>query len=210
MTILAYLLIAFAAGVAVGRAGASRFAGFQNRGERTVSRAIRANFASSDFHLLNHVTLRLADGTTQVDHILVSRVGVFVIETKEYSGWIFGDAQQRNWTQVIFRQKFKFQNPLHQNHRHASAVRALLDFMPASVIRPVVVFVGTAEFKTDVPEAVFTLDGLVKHLRGLSEKVISANRVQFSVGRLEMARLEVSRLTDVEHVEDLRRRHGGA
>ena len=85
-----------------------------------------------------------------------------------------------------------------------------MDFMPASVIRPVVVFVGTAEFKTDVPEAVFTLDGLVKHLRGLSEKVISANRVQFSVGRLEMARLEVSRLTDVEHVEDLRRRHGGA
>lgn len=40
------------------------------------------------------------DGTTQVDHILVSRFGVFVIETKDFSGWIFASATDRTWTQV--------------------------------------------------------------------------------------------------------------
>ncbi len=58
MTILVYVLIAFAAGGAVGRGGGSRVTGIQNRGERAVSTAIRENFASSDFHLLNHVTLQ--------------------------------------------------------------------------------------------------------------------------------------------------------
>src|SRR6266542_5098071 len=49
---------------------------------------------------------------TQVDHILVSSFGVFVIETKDYKGWIFADAKQANWTQVLFRHKFTFQNPI--------------------------------------------------------------------------------------------------
>ena len=39
---------------------------------------------------MNHITLRLGTGTTQIDHILLSRFGVFVIETKDYTGWIFG------------------------------------------------------------------------------------------------------------------------
>jgi hypothetical protein len=60
---------------------------------------------------MNHVTLQLTDGTTQIDHILVSRFGVFVIETKDYKGWIFADATRANWTQVLFKVKFKFQNP---------------------------------------------------------------------------------------------------
>jgi hypothetical protein len=73
---------------------------FQNRGEATLSRALVARFAGPDYHLLNHVTLPVSDGTTQVDHILVSRFGVFVIETKDYQGWIFGSPDSRQWTQV--------------------------------------------------------------------------------------------------------------
>jgi hypothetical protein len=61
---------------------------FQNDGEARVSKALRSKFLAPDFHLLNHVTLNLKNGTTQIDHILVSRYGVFVIETKGYSGWI--------------------------------------------------------------------------------------------------------------------------
>ncbi|XOV87017.1 MAG: nuclease-related domain-containing protein [Pseudomonadota bacterium] len=55
---------------------------FQNRGEAIVSRVVLKNFGPPDYHLINHATLRMENGTTQVDHILVSRFGVFVIETK--------------------------------------------------------------------------------------------------------------------------------
>lgn len=51
-----------------------------------MSRALMKRFVAPDHHLLNHLTLPVGDGTTQIDHVLVSRFGVFVIETKDYRG----------------------------------------------------------------------------------------------------------------------------
>lgn len=166
------------------------------------------NFTPPDYHLLNHVTLRVSDSTTQVDHILVSRFGVFVIETKDYKGWIFANPKQASWTQVLFNSKFRFQNPIHQNFRHVRAVQDLLDFLPPEAVRSIVVFTGDAEFKTDVPPGVFDLSGFVDHIRKNTTEVMSLNRLQFCVGRLETTRLAISGKTDVEHVENLQRRHG--
>jgi hypothetical protein len=180
----------------------------QNHGEALVTYTLQSNFSAPDYHLLNHITLRHRGGTTQVDHILVSRFGVFVIETKDYTGWIFAHADHATWTQVTFKDKFKFQNPIHQNYLHVKAVQELFDFVPVSAIQSVVVFVGDAEFKTDMPAGVFTLPQLVKHLRSCTEEVLSPNRVQFCVGRLETARLAVSGETDVAHVQRLQRRYG--
>ena len=97
------LLFALVAGFVVGRYRVLRAFAYQNRGEALVSRAVQTSFGSPNYHLMNHVTLQMKDGTTQVDHILVSRFGVFVIETKDYKGWIFADASQAHWTQVLFK-----------------------------------------------------------------------------------------------------------
>src|SRR5512147_1006634 len=109
MEILIGIGLSLVIGFALGR---SRFTSylFQNESEAQLSQAIKENFRSPSYHLLNHVTLRLDDGTTQIDHILVSRFGVFVIETKDYKGWIFGNEKDPYWTQVLFHSKFKFQN----------------------------------------------------------------------------------------------------
>lgn len=206
-----YILLAFAVGYAVGRirsSSAKKTFQLQNRGEALVSRALRLHFFAPDFHLLNHITLKLEDGTTQIDHILVSRFGVFVIETKDYSGWIFADAKHEKWTQVKWRRKSRFQNPIFQNARHVRAVRSLLDFLSPGSVKSIVVFAGSAQFKTDMPPGVFTLPGLIEHLRGASVEILSLNRVQFCVGRLETARLAISETTDLEHIENLRQRHG--
>ena len=161
-----------------------------------------------DYHLLNHVTLRLKDESTQIDHILISRFGIFVIETKDYKGWIFARSGDRYWTQVLYRAKFKFQNPIHQNYRHVCAVRELLDFLPPDAIRPIVVFTGDAEFKTNIPDGVFTVAGLLAFVEDTTAEVMSVNRVQFCVGRLETTRLSITKATDVEHVQGLQRRYG--
>jgi hypothetical protein len=208
-----YILAALILGFGIGRSRASlastaaRASAYQNRGEALLSRVVQASFKGPDYHLMNHVTLELIDGTTQVDHILVSRFGVFVVETKDYKGWIFADANQANWTQVLFRFRFKFQNPIFQNSRHVRAVRGLLDFLPPSAIKSVVVFTGEAEFKTEVPHGVFDTSGFVEYVRGLTVEVMSLNRVQFCVGRLETVRLAISGRTDVEHVQSLGLRH---
>ncbi|MGV6825949.1 MAG: nuclease-related domain-containing protein [bacterium] len=206
-----YILLTFAVGFIIGRYRAYRSYGtttYQNRGEAMLSRALLSNFGSPDYYLMNHITLHLKDGTTQVDHILVSRFGVFVIETKDYRGWIFASTNQANWTQVMYKRKFKFQNPIFQNFGHVQAVQSLLDFLPHDNIYSAVVFTGEAEFKTEIPQGVFTLPGFIEYLRKQTTEVMSLNRVQFCVGRLETARLAVSGQTDVEHVGSLKRRHG--
>lgn len=200
--VLFSLALGFAFGYGVRRGYSS-----QNRGEMRVSKALQKSFCSPNYHLLNHITLKHGDGTTQIDHILVSRFGVFVIETKNYKGRIFANPKHETWTQVLFKAKFKFQNPIYQNHRHVSAVRELLDFLPQEAIKSVVVFSGDAEFKTDMPNGVFTLPMLIDYLNSCTEELLSLNRVQFSVGRIETARMEISGKTDVEHVRSLQKRY---
>lgn len=199
---LLFLTIGFALGYSAHRVYSS-----QNRGELLVRKAIQKQFHSPYYHLLNHITLKHGDSTTQIDHILVSIYGVFVIETKNYKGWIFANAKHQTWTQVLFKAKFKFQNPIHQNHRHVAAVRELLDFLPQEAVKSVVVFSGDAEFKTDMPNSVFTLPMLIEYLSSCTEELLSLNRVQFSVGRIETARLEISGKTDVEHIQALQKRY---
>jgi len=169
---------------------------------------LKIRFGAPDYHLLNHVTLPLKDGTTQIDHVLVSRFGIFVIETKDYKGWIFANPDDRYWTQVLYQAKFRFQNPIRQNYKHVRAIQELLEFLPPDVVHPVVVFTGDAEFKTIIPDGVFTLSGFLAYIEGHVEEVMSINRVQFCVGRIETSRLLITKETDVEHVQELRRRYG--
>lgn len=201
---------AVAFGYVLGRTRAYHTTVFQNRGEALVSRVVLKNFGPPDYHLINHFTVQMKDGTTQVDHILVSRFGVFVIETKDYKGWIFGGAKQRSWTQVLFRAKFRFQNPIHQNMRHVRAVQGLLHFLPPGAIKSVVVFTGEAEFRTEIPPGVFYISGLVNYLRSQIDEVMSLNQLQSCVGRLETARFAISGETDIEHVRSLEQRHRSA
>lgn len=197
-----YALPALALGLVFGW-GTRKLYSAQNKGEIRVKNALRKHFRSPNYHLLNHITLKHGESTTQIDHILVSSFGVFVIETKNYKGWIFANPTHTTWTQVLFKAKFKFQNPVHQNYRHVAAVRELLDFLPQDAIKSVVVFCGDAEFKTGMPNGVFTLPMLIDYLNSCTEELLSLNRVQFSVGRIETARLEISNKTDVEHVASL-------
>lgn len=127
-----------------------------NDGERLVSSELRQRYR--DWILIDNVLLPTEQGTTQIDHILVTPGAVFVIETKDVNGWVFGSPGQKEWTQTYraSRQsrkaglksvKYKFYNPLRQNEAHAIAL-----VKPGIVghrwIRPVVVFVGDAQLQT--------------------------------------------------------------
>jgi len=208
VAVLIIVVVAWTLGFLVGRYRRHfRTGEFQNLGEARLSRAVTRRFAPPDYYLLNHSTLRVKRGTTQIDHILVSRFGVFVIETKDYKGWIFANPADSHWTQVLYKVKFRFQNPIRQNYKHVCAVRELLDFLPSDAVRPVVVFTGDAVFKTPLIDGVFRLEGFLDFVAEHSSEVMSTNRLQFCVGRLQTTRLAISKMTDLEHVEALRRRY---
>lgn len=168
------------------------------------------NFKAPSYHLMNSVTLRRNDGTTQIDHILISRYGVYVIETKNYKGWIFANPRHSMWTQVIFKRKFRLRNPIHQNFGHVQVVQSVLDFLPPETISSAVVFTGEAEFKTELPVGVYSTDRFIEHIRSQATEVMSENRMQFCIGRLEAKRLALTQQTDVEHRQYVQRKHGEA
>lgn len=196
-------LITFAIGILVGYSIKvnirHRLSVRQNHGEASVRNTILSCFKPPDYHLLNNITLPFQDGTTQIDHVLVSTKGIFVIETKDYSGWIFGNEESNQWTQTIYRVKNRFQNPIHQNYKHVIAVRSLLDFVPESQIHSVVIFTGSAVFKTPVPQGVVYLNQLESYLSSYETELLSLNRVEYCVGRLECRRYEVTNRTDLQH-----------
>lgn len=77
------------------------------------------NSLSDEYHVMNDVLLQTKKGSTQLDHIIVSPYGIFVVETKNHKGMIFGDMQGRVWTQVLNGAgRFKFYSPVLQNQGH--------------------------------------------------------------------------------------------
>ncbi|MDG3414701.1 nuclease-related domain-containing protein [Vibrio parahaemolyticus] len=175
-----------------------------NPNEKRVANILEMQLDPSREVLVNNVTLRMSNGTTtQIDHVLISTKGVFVIESKHYKGWIFGDEKSSKWTQTIRGRKHQFQSPLRQNYKHVKALEELFDFLPKEAIKSVVVFSGSAEFKTKMPENVVYLNSLVSYLSTFSDNELSLNRVQFCFGRLEFSRLPETKETDLHHIENL-------
>lgn len=174
-------------------------------GEAFVKLIAKLRLPENVYHRLHNVTLPSPDGTTQIDHIFVSRFGVFVVETKNMKGWIFGGESQAQWTQKIFKKSFKFQNPLRQNYKHVKAVEALLDLPPES-IHSVVVFAGDSTFKSAMPANVTAGGGYIRYITSFSEPVLSAAQVKQAVSRIESGRLEPNRKTHRQHVQQLKAR----
>ncbi len=184
--------------------GVSRTPWFKGyMGELVVNLATRFLLDKKQYHLIKNVTLPTEDGTTQIDHIIVSRFGVFVIETKNMKGWIFGSANQPYWTQQIFRHKSKFQNPLHQNYKHLKTLEAILDINPAH-IHSLIVFVGDSTFKTNMPENVTYAGGYIRYIKSRQEAVLSDVEVRLAIQKIEHGRLSQSIKTNVEHVSHVK------
>lgn len=95
-------------------------------GEAFVSRAL-SELEPAKYTILDDLLLPSSGSiaTTQLDHVVVSDFGIFVIETKSFKGWIFGNANAQYWTQVLYRHREKFYNPLRQNYAHVKAIEAL-------------------------------------------------------------------------------------
>tara|TARA_R110001583_G_scaffold186478_1_gene347239 strand:+ start:429 stop:1151 length:723 start_codon:yes stop_codon:yes gene_type:complete len=172
-------------------------------GEAQVNLAAKFLLDRKQYHLINNVTLPTDDDTTQIDHIIVSRFGVFVIETKNMKGWIFGSANQPYWTQQIFRHKSKFQNPLRQNYKHVKTLEAALDIEPSHT-HSLIVFVGDSTFKTGMPENVTYAGGFIRYIKSRTEQVLSDAQVRLVIQKIESGRLSRSIKTHVEHVKHVK------
>jgi len=115
------------------------------------------------YRRVDNVIVNTPNGTTQIDHVLVSVYGIFIIETKNIKGWIFGEANSDRWIQVIYGKKRQFQNPLKQNYRHTKCLSEYLK-LDHDLFKPIIFFIGDCEFKTDMPSNVLN-GGLIPYIK---------------------------------------------
>lgn len=142
-----------------------------------------------DYTVFDDVVLKTASGTTQIDHVVVSKYGVFAIETKNYRGEIYGNDNRHEWKQIIvtdvtFGKKWwktysyvtrnYFYNPVMQSVAHANAInKALVDWPNLKVV-PIVVFAGTAVLNgVDTQHHVVYSDQLLATIQSYNVPLIS-------------------------------------
>ena len=177
-------------------------------GEIVINVAMWLKLDKDIYHRLNNITLPLADGgSTQIDHVIVSRYGIFVIETKNYKGWIFGNEKQRQWTQVIMGRKYKFQNPLRQNYLHIKTLSDLLE-LEMSYFHSMIAFIGECELKTrdELPEHVLT-SGMASYIKKKQDKMLTDEEVKAIVEQIENNRFSKSWRTNRAHKAYLKEKH---
>ena len=152
----------------------------------------------------HNVIIPANNGTTQIDHILVSPYGLFIVETKNRKGWIFGSEDQPTWTQSIFGDNYSFQNPLRQTYRQKKVLSKYLE-LNESTIRTVVYFVGDCSFKTHLPNNVINYR-LGKYIKQFQDRIFVPQEIDRIVGKLEK-HVSESSITTRDHIRSLRVRH---
>ena len=180
-------------------------------GETVVNIATWLKLEKDVYHRLNNITLPLAKGgSTQIDHIIVSKYGVFVIETKNYKGWIYGNEKQKQWTQAFPNgSKFKFQNPLRQNYLHIKTLAELLE-LEMSYFHSMIAFIGECELKTrdELPAHVLK-GGIITYIKSKQNEILSEAEVLSIVEQIKNKRFAKSWRTNREHKVYLKDKHNG-
>ena len=124
-------------------------------GEKKTAFNMWLSLDSNVYRRFHDVIIPSKNGTTQIDHLLVSPFGLFIVETKNKKGWIFGSEDQPKWTQTLYGKKYSFQNPLRQTFRQKKVLSEFLG-LNESMIRSVIYFVGDSKFKTQLPANVIS------------------------------------------------------
>lgn len=181
-------------------------------GETVINVAMWLKLDKEVYHRLNNITLPLANGgSTQIDHVIVSKYGIFVIETKNYKGWIYGNEKQRQWTQAFANgRKYKFQNPLRQNYLHIKTLADLLE-LEISYFHSMIAFIGECELKTrkELPKHVLT-SGMASYVKEKQEVILTEDEVRSIVEQIENNRFSKSWRTNRAHKAYLKDKHSSS
>lgn len=173
-------------------------------GERKV--AHKLDWLPRDkYVIINDVILPAPHGTSQIDHVVVSIYGIFVIETKYYKGWIYGGEHSEYWTHNLYGEKHQFFNPILQNEGHARALRRVLaEFEPLDII-PIVAFSGTADIKMDIREShVVYWNQLRRCIRRYTKVRYTWKEVKDICNKIYDVKLKPSRKNRRHHLVDVR------
>ena len=157
---------------------------------------------SEGYHDFNNIIIQKGNASTQIDHIVVYKYGVFVVETKDMSGWIYGSEKDAYWTQSFPNQKkYPFQNPLRQNYGHIMSLSEYLGISPDKMIS-IVIFWGDCVLKTSMPENVIRggIQGYTKYIKSHKAVVFTDEEVSVLCSQIRKCKDSMNLLSNFRHI----------
>jgi hypothetical protein len=171
-------------------------------GEKRVARILE-KLPEEKYSVINNLLLNNNGYTSQVDHVVVSVYGIFVIETKTYQGIISGGENSEHWTQNIYGNKYEFRNPILQNYGHIKSLKqALGDYKNVPFIS-IVAFSRQANLRVSSNVPVVYWSQILDIIQGYENPVIKESDVR-RITRLLMASNADSKETRKDHVKNVR------
>ena len=140
-------------------------------GEKIVADYL-SNLPGDRYHILNDVLLEIGNVSSQIDHIVVSMYGLFVIETKNYAGVVLGQEEDYRWTQVVGGKKNSFYSPLKQNERHIQVLQRCIQ-QSLGIFVPVVVFSRNCNLKVDTVSPVLYADMMMEYISQYDQPILT-------------------------------------
>ncbi len=172
-------------------------------GEKSISSKL-GKLDKDNYIVLNDITIpKSTGGTTQIDHIVVSAYGIFVIETKNYRGWITGNERDEYWRQTIYKRKERLYNPLRQNFAHVKSLEALLNEYQGLKFIPIVSFSVRADLKVKVTSEVVYSTQLLRTIRKYRDIVLPQEDLQSIADKIASVNM-TSRQTNKAHVREIK------
>ena len=143
-------------------------------GEKKLSSLLM--FLDKDvYYTYNDLYIETSRGTSQIDHVVVSQFGIFVIETKNYKGNIYGSFKSDKWTQNIWGNKYSMPNPIRQNNAHIYALKSILPNYAQSGCVSIIAFSSSASLYVTSDE-----DTEVIYIHNILSTIKSYNNIVFS------------------------------
>lgn len=136
-----------------------------------------------EYIIYNNIVVKMKKGTTQIDQIVFSKHGIFVVEIKTFKGWIYGGEYQREWTQVFNKNsKFKFKNPIHQNWLHIKALKETLKYkIKDEAFKSVILFSGEVKLKSDFPDYVVKGLNYIDYIKSFKDEILTEIEMNYIV-----------------------------
>ena len=160
-------------------------------GEKRVSSYLE-ELPCEDYRVYNDLLIRDGKYTTQVDHIIISRYGVFVLETKNVHGKVYGSENAEFWKQYLpdtgykrygYTQEHQLRNPIWQNNGHIKTLRRLV-FGNDVPIYGMIVFPSGTEINVTVESPVMTMGFVIRYIKSFGDEVLSSDQMNFYRRRL--------------------------
>jgi hypothetical protein len=152
------------------------------------------------YHKFYNVTFTTFGGdTTQIDYIIVSVYGIFVIEIKTMNGWIYGEEKEPYWTETFFHKKYKFQNPILQNYKHTKTISELIK-IPEEKLISIIAFNGKCKFKKKMPHYVL-FKHYASYIKNKTKRILTENEVTNTIEGIKAYREQNTPKTRRKHIE---------